>query len=202
MLFHTKKYIVRIKKMEILIKECADIKNIVVEKTFHKFIVNELQINEQDICTFLDNETCERTTICAFHKNNCIGKHRLISMHMPRHLLQSKKYNIKFEVLDSMYLSKIQLTTSSIEIYYCMVKSTNTNNIYILFSSGIVLLRNELQKNKELNDRLQILFGKIIGMTKQEPNIKIILGGHSMGAVLSMYSGYLLYKNLIECMYF
>ena len=67
------------------------------------------------------------------------------------------KSGIAFEVLDTMYLSKVQLTTTQIDMYYCMVRSLQSNVIYVLFSSGIVLTQADLQDNIELNNNLELL---------------------------------------------
>jgi phosphotransferase system IIB component len=128
-------------------------------------------------------------------KKGCVSKNRVHSMHKPHIQLTSKNNKIKFDVIDSMYLSEVKLMTTSIEMYYVMVMSSNTNNIYVLFSSGTVLTREDLYDNKELNNRLWLLIAKIIGIVKSNNKIKIILGGHSMGSVLSMYVGLLMYNN-------
>jgi hypothetical protein len=151
--------------MDYQVKEWIYIQNIVVEKTYNNFLLDELYTAEQDICEHMN---CE----CIIYKNTCV-----------------------FEVIDSMHLSKVQLTTAVIDIYYCMVRSVQTHTIYVLFSSGIVLNENELHKNKELNDRLMILISKLIAIVKSNPNMKFVLGGHSMGGVLGAYTGWIMYNN-------
>ena len=175
--------------METFIKEWSDIQNIVIEKEFYKFILDELRANEQDVCELLDSNYCERTMHCILYKNKCVSKDRIQPIHKPSVTITSSTYKIKFEVIDSMYLGNVQLTTTKIDLYYCMVRSTQTNVIYILFSSGIVLTKFDLQENRELNDRLHILIGKII-KNKQYVHV---LAGHSMRCVLSLYTGYLLF---------
>ena len=98
-------------------------------------------------------------------------------------------YNVKFEVLDSMYLGNVRLTTANVDIYCCMARSTQTNVIYILFSSGIVLTKSDLEQ-RELNDRLHILIAKII----QNKDQVYVLAGHSMGCVLALYTGHLMFS--------
>lgn len=94
-----------------------------------------------------------------------------------------------FCVIDSVYLGAVQLTTTQIDLYCCMVRSTRTNVVYILFSSGIVLTKSDLEQ-RELNDRLHILIGKII----QNKLHVHVLAGHSMGCVLALYTGYLMFS--------
>jgi hypothetical protein len=158
--------------MEVCIKEWIDIQNIVIDKSYDKLMADELNSNAEDICNKI--EQC-----ITINNQGCL----------------SKNNNIKFDVIDSMYLSEVKLMTTSIEMYYVMVMSTITNNIYILFSSGTVLTREDLYDNKELNSRLWLLIEKIIGIVQSKNIKKIILGGHSMGAVLSMYVSLLMYNN-------
>lgn len=181
--------------MDTYIKEWVNIQNIVVEKTFNKFMLDSLSINEHDVCELINVESCDLAESCTFYKNKCVNKNRLHSMHKTNVILHSKNGNIPFRVIDSMFLSKVQLTTTSIDMYYCMVESIYTKTVYVLFSSGIVLRENELQKNHELNDRLMILIGKLIGLVKKHPTTKFVLGGHSMGNVLASYTGWLMYSN-------
>ncbi len=172
--------------MEQAIAEWADIQNIVVDKQFNKFALETLGANEEDICELFDPAKCEKTMHCILYKpDKCVGEKRKYLLHEPNIYLTSKS-GLSFIVLDSMYLSKIQLTTNKIDIYYCMVKSIQSDNIYVLFSSGIVLTYDELYNNKELNDGLNLLIAKLTS----HKNKKIILGGHSMGCVLALYTGY------------
>lgn len=188
--------------MDVCVKEWVNIQNIVIEKTFNKFMLDSLKINEQDVCELINAESCDLAESCTIYKNKCVRKDRLHSMHKKDLILHSKLENIPFKVIDSMFLSKVQLITTSIDMYYCIVQSMHTQTIYILFSSGIVLRENELQKNKELNDRLMILIAKLIGLVKTNPATKFVLGGHSMGNVLAAYTAWLMYSNLRYKQYF
>lgn len=172
----------------LFIREWADIQNIVVDKSFHKFVLDDLGANEQDICELLNPDTCEKTMHCILYKpDRCVQKLRTHSMHSPNVILTSKS-GIAFQVLDSMYLSKVQLTTTQVDIYYCMVRSLQSNIIYVLFSSGIVLTRSDLHENMELNRNLQLLIAKL----SAKKDDKFVLGGHSMGCVSALYTGYLM----------
>ena len=174
--------------MDLFVKEWADIQNIVVDKSFHKFALDELGANEEDICELLNPELCEKTMHCILYKpDKCVSKKRTHSMHKPSVILKSKSGN-SFYVLDSMYLSKVQLTTTQVDMYYCMVRSLQTKTIYILFSSGIVLTRNDLYNNIELNHSLSLLIAKISGAFQKNKDEKFVFGGHSMGCVLSLYT--------------
>ena len=182
--------------MEVCMKEWIDIQNIVIDKSYGKLMVDELNANTEDICNLLPEDVCNKIEQCIImSKKGCVSKNRVHSMHKPHIQLTSKNNKIKFDVIDSMYLSEVKLMTTSIEMYYVMVMSANTNNIYVLFSSGTVLTREDLYDNKELNNRLWLLIAKIIGIVKSNNKIKIILGAHSMGAVLSMYTSLLMYNN-------
>ena len=97
--------------MEVCIKEWIDIQNIVIDKSYDKLMADEINSNTEDICNKI--EQC-----ITINNQGCL----------------SKNNNIKFDVIDSMYLSEVKLMTTSIEMYYVMVMSTITNNIYILFS--------------------------------------------------------------------
>jgi len=182
--------------MEVCMKEWINIQNIVIDKCYGKLMVDELKSNTQDICNLLPEDICNKIEQCiTMNKQGCVSKIRVHSMHKPHIQLTSKHNNIKFDVIDSMYLSEVKLMTASIEMYYVMVMSTITNNIYILFSSGTVLTRKDLYDNKELNTHLWLLIAKIIGIVKSNNKTKIILGGHSMGSAVSMYTGLLMYNN-------
>lgn len=169
----------------------TDIQNIVVDKPFHKFALDTLGANEQDICELLDPDMCEKTMHCILYKpNKCVSKKRTYSMHKPSINLKSKS-GADFAVVDSMYLSRVQLMNANIDMYYCAVKSLQTNVIYVLFSSGIVLTQTDLQENSELNANLHLLIAKLSGASKK---YQIVLGGHSMGCVLALYTGFLMQK--------
>ena len=140
--------------VSIYIKEWSDIQNIVVEKEYNKFILDELNLNEEDVCERLPLDKCKLVPSCMEWKSRC---KRVKRMHNKDVMITSKKYHIKFRVLTSMFMSKVQLTTASIDMYYCIVESTVSGVVYVLFSSGIVLTRSELYDNQELNDRIKLL---------------------------------------------
>lgn len=181
--------------------EWADIQNIVIDKEFNKELLDKLKNNEIDVCSALSVDICEKQEGCIIHKSNCVNEERITSLHNPTKTILSKKHNIQFTVLDSKYLSTVYLTTVQFQLYYVSVLSHRTGNIYILFSSGIVLTEEELYGNIELNDRLRLLIGQVVLYCSQ--GYKVIFGGHSMGGVLAMYTSLLMrekskFKKMFE----
>jgi len=179
--------------IQVYLKEWSDIQNIVIEKEYNKFILDELSLNEEDVCERLNQDNCTKAANCMEWKSNCVNKRRVKRMHTENVMITSKNYKIKFRVLDSMFMSKVQLTSVTIDMYYCIVESTVSGNVYVLFSSGIVLTKAELYDNKELNDRMALLRLKIVQLARLGK--RIILGGHSMGSVLAMYAGWEIYSH-------
>lgn len=73
------------------------------------------------------------------------------------------------------------------EIYYYILLSP-TNDIYILFPAGSVFKKDQLTDNPDLKTFLQKLVNTIFAEKLGDGN-KVIICGHSMGCVLSLYTG-------------
>jgi hypothetical protein len=95
-----------------------------------------------------------------------------------------------YTIIEHKYLSNVQLTTTTIDMYYCIIQSLQTNVLYVLFSSGIVLTYNDLYNNSELNAHLMQLIHTLSNNKEQ----RFVLGGHSMGCVLALYTGFLMHR--------
>jgi len=103
--------------------------------------------------------------------------------------LSSTKHKIPFEIVESKYITTLFLLIHKFAIYYVIVRSLVSDNIYVLFSSGIVLRKQDLYGNKELVDGIMLLIMRILDLSKESD---IYICGHSMGSVLSMYTGHLM----------
>ena len=175
------------------IQEWVDIQNITIDKQFYKPYLEQLKNGDIDVCNALTLDICSYQVGCDIYKNQCINKTRLKPMHYTGNTLLSSKHKIPFEIVDSGYLTTIYLLINEFSLYYVTVRSVLTGNIYVLFSSGIVLTKTDLYENKELKDSIMLLIGNITYLSKQ--NNQIFLCGHSMGSVLAMYTGYLMYTG-------
>lgn len=95
-----------------------------------------------------------------------------------------------YTIIEHKYLSNVQLTTTTIDMYYCIVRSLQTNVLYVLFPSGIVLTHDDVYNNPKLNTNLMLLIHTLSNNKEQ----RYVLGGHSMGCVLALYTGFLMHR--------
>lgn len=183
--------------MDKLISEWISIQNVVVEKSYNKMMVEELGFdNEVDVCTFISIEKCEKTKeYCVIQNNKCISSSRLKKMHAKKTQIISRSTGEKFEVIFSKQLDTVETMVASIQMYYVVLRSIKTGHIYVLFSSGIVLKASDFIENPKVKDGLIDLIIFLKRYLLENHNKKIILGGHSMGAILALYSGYLFKKH-------
>jgi hypothetical protein len=50
--------------MEVCMKEWIDIQNIVIDKSYGKLMVDELNANTEDICNLLPEDVCNKIEQC------------------------------------------------------------------------------------------------------------------------------------------
>lgn len=174
--------------METQIREWLNIQNITVEKPYNKMMVEELGMGQEDICNLLTIDKClYAEPLCAIKDNKCINNDRLKPMHQKNITIISRLDKIPYVVLESRHITNIAMLTTNIQIYYVVLRSIATGNIYVLFSSGVVLTRDNLFDNPQITESLTLLVARLQLISSN----KIAICGHSMGSALAMYTGYL-----------
>jgi len=182
--------------MDIQIREWLNIQNITVEKPYNKMMMDELGISSVDVCNLLTIEKClYAEPICSIKDNECITSERVHPLHQKEVLITSRPDKIHFIVVESRHITDIQLLTTHIEIYYVVLRSFATGNIYVLFSSGMVLTRDILYDNHDITEQILLLNTRLKTYCIENKKQKIALCGHSMGSALSMYTGILFQKH-------
>jgi len=190
------------------IKEWLAIENIATKRFGQKYLVNypndaddpceETVIDECD-----DNKRykCRKYVSNSTNKNTCVSKDRIKKFQAPntivgRYSINSKtQYSIKFEMKESVLFNNcFFIKGRTFPMYYHIMLSTETNNVYILFPAGGIFEKDEFNKNPELKEFLQELVDKILEQEAYKMK-KIIICGHSMGCVLALYTGMIMQKQ-------
>jgi hypothetical protein len=190
------------------IKEWLAIENIATKRFGQKYLVNypndaddpceETVIDECD-----DNKryTCRKYVSNSTNKNTCVSKDRIKKFQAPntivgRYSINSKtQYSIKFEMKESVLFNNcFVIKGRTFPMYYHVMLSEETNNVYILFPAGGIFEKDEFNKNTELKEFLQELVDKILEQEMYKMK-KIIICGHSMGCVLALYTGMIMQKQ-------
>jgi len=130
------------------------------------------------------NEDCESNSTCIKYENSngetkCVTKDRIQKFEVGTTIVGKNKQ--KYKIVSSNRLK--WLNTFDIAWYYRLL-SESTNHTYILFNSGRVIEHKQL--SYIYNGLLKSLIQEILQETSEQ---KIILCGHSMGCVLSLYTG-------------
>ena len=182
---------------EVYIKEWLALQNIVTHKYGKKYL--EI-LNGTDDCEKLNNNECEQDNKCHIYISEtiqnsikCVSKSRIkqfMSYEVsPRIIGKNQEY---YKLLSTVeFKGTIQYEKNTVKIYYYIFLSEKTNNIYILFPTGNIFYENYIETNKHLNKFIHTLIDEILNHTMQ-PNQKIIICGHSMGCVLSLYTAMVL----------
>lgn len=196
------------------ISEWVSIQNIVSNKKYDKEFLEPLSQNEIDDCKEKQIEQCETDQRCKIYTNSkdiqkCVKKDRIKKFKNKNTIIRGKNgvlYNCldakKLEIPNSELLAllttdKTNQYNTHVKLmrytYYYVLKSENTNNIYILFPTGGRL---DIIDNIIVTDFLNKLIEDII--QKYENYNKIILAGHSFGCALALYTGMILKKKYQE----
>jgi hypothetical protein len=182
--------------MNVQLREWLNIQNISVEKPYNKMMTDELGISNMDVCNLLTIDKClYAEPICSIKNNQCIRSERLHKLHQKHVIITSRPDKIHFMVIESRHMTDIHLLTTTIQIYYVVLRSFATGNIYVLFSSGMVLTRDILYDNPAITEQVLLLNARLKSYCIENKTQKIALCGHSMGASLSMYTGVLFQKH-------
>ena len=195
------------------IKEWISIENIAADKKFGQQFLEDLNPDMNDKCSEKNLLSCsEEDSSCVVYHSSRIGEHdECVSKTRVKRFVEGTEENPtiitgknrrKYIIIHS---DEIILTTSrfvgskimevDISIYYYVLVSKSTKNIYILFSTGSIL------SDHELNDEMLLGFleGILYNISYLYENVvsesnKIVLCGHSMGCVLALSVAQLL-KN-------
>ena len=180
--------------MDSNIREWLALENIVTKEFNQKFLVPLLP-NTKDECLkkgFVDcNNNCYNYFSISTGKKMCVTKTRIKRFEAleKSHIIVGKN-GVSYRLMSTV---KFDETIDNNVIYYYIFLSLSTNNIYILFNTGIVFTNDEFQNNK-LKSFLQQLIDEILN-EHLNPEQKIIICGHSMGCVLSLYTGMMIQKT-------
>ena len=180
--------------MKEYIEEYLAIGHIAVKKTYQQTYTTPLKNDDCQKITDLQNckDHCHTYDSKSLKKTVCVNKNRL------QKLIQGKKivgkngntYSINETQKIDMNINKNNIITEN-EVYYYVITSKKTNNIYILFNSNIIF---NISENKNITDFLKTLIDKINNASLNEEE-KIILCGHSSGCSLALYTGWLIHNQ-------
>jgi hypothetical protein len=144
--------------------------------------------------TFLTNEpdSCEQqedcTEPCQEYSSSkgfmCVHPSRIRTFHDKKELgfeFLSKLTHRPFIVLDSVLYRS--------DLFYKIILSKDTNVVYVLFNMGRVIPKDELYSFEDMN----ALYLKLIHNIS--PNNKVVLCGHSMGAVQALRMALYLFEH-------
>ncbi len=73
-----------------------------------------------------------------------------------------------------------------VELFFKIFKSESTNNIYVLFSSGVVF------DVSTLSDKFPPIIAEILSYRDYD---KLVIGGHSMGCMIALHFANAIYRN-------
>jgi hypothetical protein len=170
------------------IKEWLALENIAT-KDFEQEYLEPRTISEKDNCeqkaatpSACTND-CDVYTSTSTNSKTCVTKSRIKKFRESPTLKgkNGKTYNLKEAVLFEQDEESI-----GADVYYYIFESTESGKIYILFPTGIPFKKDEYTENPGLKAFLQKLINKL---TTLYSNNTIIICGHSMGCVLSLYTG-------------
>jgi hypothetical protein len=178
----------------------------IVTKEFNQKYLEPLLPNTTDICSKDVNEPCgenkESTTKnCETYKSSTSDTKTCVTKTRIKYIKRLEATEIapiinaengkSYKLVATVKLSTdIQFT----QIYYYIFLS-QANNIFILFPTGVVFVEDEFKINTELKSFLQTLIQQILKEKKANRGAKVIICGHSMGCVLSLYTGIMLQEQ-------
>jgi hypothetical protein len=183
--------------MDSYIKEWLALENIVT-KPFNKRYLEPLLPDTKDkcleeidkVCELRNNNNC-KIYITTTNDQLCVTKTRIKSFQATETApLIVGKNRKSYRLMSTV---KFDENIDSAEIYYYIFLSLSTNNIYILFPTGVVFTNDEF-KNIKLKSFLQQLINEILKEDLSSDQ-KIIICGHSMGCVLSLYTGIIIQQT-------
>jgi len=158
---------------------------------------------ENDECERLPMDVCSTNETCFEYKDDhhttpqCISKTRKFQYNTPttfshRNVIPNREYNIKFAgMIESsdlqLFFERHGRTQASVVIYHRCVECVETGNVYLLFSSGVVLVGDLIENTR---DYIMSLIAKMKETTRD-----ICICGHSMGALLALITCYHWFKS-------
>jgi len=171
--------------LNIYLEEWISIQNIVSDKKYNNTFIDTNVDN--GICNKINIDNCKTDDCEIYEKTStfekiCVNKLSIKKFEDGVEILG--KNNKKYKIIHDNTLFE---HSDDVISYYYILKSDDTNNIYILFSTGFVFFPvhlSDVEFAKNMND----LAEAIIDFDKNEYN-KVILCGHSMGCVIALHIG-------------
>ena len=158
---------------------------------------------ENDDCERLPMDVCSTNETCFEYKDDhhttpqCISKTRRFQYNTPttfshRNVIPNREYNIKFTgMIESsdmqLFFERYGGSTASVVIYHRCFECVETRNVYLVFSSGVVLVGDLIENTR---DYIMGLIEKVKETTRD-----VCICGHSMGALLSLITCYHWFKS-------
>lgn len=154
--------------------------------------------------TGFDNDTCEQKTTsngkkCKVYKTSSGAKACAEEQHLKYTYVSDNPSNPniykslskqKYTIIQSSKITdNAAFNTANqagVELFFKIFKSESTNNIYVLFSSGVVF------DVSTLSDRFTPIIAEILSYHDYD---KIIIGGHSMGCMIALHFANAIYRN-------
>jgi hypothetical protein len=156
--------------------------------------------DDNDICSSFNVDSCHEKDDgnCIVYtdsenNNSCVNKRRIkrFEKNTISQIFFSKNGK-KMKILETNILFEYELNSIMYPLFYYTILDVDTNNIYILFSTGHTI--GLFNKYEELIENLKKLVKNIITNFNDGNIEKIILCGHSAGCCLALYTSYLLIK--------
>ena len=159
------------------VKNWINIQNLSFWNIGQTYLMNkkndECSLKEIDNCV---SDICDKYFSKSTKTEKCVAKER-IKEFVNNAIINNRKQQIKYKLIH------IKLDVE-LGMYYYVLEQINTNNCYILFSSGNVMSK------EDLYNRLRIKFYKEAKeYIEALPYENIILCGHSLGCVLAQIIG-------------
>jgi hypothetical protein len=193
------------------IKEWISVENIVADKVYNQKFLENLAPGTTDICYDVPIEQCDTNKCDIYHSttlgvlDKCVTRTRIkqfISGTEENPTIITGKNKQKYEIIHS---DEAILTTSrfvknrfidvDISMYYYILMSHSTKNIYIIFSTGSILSSSELEDEFLLGFLRNIISGIDFLHKNNLITNKLILCGHSMGCVLALSIAKILHQE-------
>jgi|688.fasta_scaffold293765_2 hypothetical protein len=187
------------------ISEWLDIQNIMSYEYDKPKLISSVRDKHGKIIDVIDDECfkikkiskCEENEMCYWHNgsqnNVCVNKTN-ISDYLPSdppniftNLTSNNSYEIIYaQQIDDEEIESLDSRKINNTVFYKIFKSQQTQNIYVLFSTGHTINVNK----PPINEALNLLIDKLMGYTE-----KIVIAGHSMGCMMALHLASLFFIN-------
>jgi len=192
-----------------IIKNWFGLQNIVCNDFYKTFLVSA----ENDLCNEYKINECNQNGCVEYEKSDasslCVNKDRIKKFIKPNEfinkltekayiIIESKRYeytsfgiNKIIDITDNENISPRE-NGGNFTISYKIFKSKDEPIYYVLFSPGI---KDISLYFSDINILLNQIIDYLIQLVVDKNDVKIILGGHSMGCTIALQLGFLLFKK-------